>query len=101
VRSLVEFCPTKKIHKITSVRLSFPAGLPDGLFSNQKSKFGKILEGFAMEDVGIFYGHFVNFPAIWYIIWPSGIIFTVLVCCTKKNLATLVIIDQWQSPAYL
>jgi hypothetical protein len=29
-------------------------GLPDGLFSNQKCKFGKILEGLAMEDVGIF-----------------------------------------------
>jgi hypothetical protein len=29
--------------------------LPDGLFSNKKSKFGKILEGLAMEDVGIFY----------------------------------------------
>jgi hypothetical protein len=28
--------------------------LPDGIFSNQKSKFGQILEGLAMEDVGIF-----------------------------------------------
>jgi hypothetical protein len=26
-------------------------GLPDGIFSNQKSHFGKILEGLAMEDV--------------------------------------------------
>jgi hypothetical protein len=33
--------------------------LPDGLFSNQKFKFGEILEGLAMEDVGIFYGHLV------------------------------------------
>jgi hypothetical protein len=32
-------------------------GLPDDLFSNQKSQFGKIFEGLAMEDVGIFYGH--------------------------------------------
>jgi hypothetical protein len=32
----------------------FGPGLPDGLFSNQKSKFGKILEGLAMEEVGIF-----------------------------------------------
>jgi hypothetical protein len=30
-------------------------GLPDGLFSNQRSKFGLILEVLAMEDVGIFY----------------------------------------------
>jgi hypothetical protein len=29
--------------------------LPDVLFSNQKFNFGKILEGLAMEDVGIFY----------------------------------------------
>jgi hypothetical protein len=33
--------------------------------------------------------------AIWYILWPFGILqgylvhFPVLVCCTKKNLATL------------
>jgi hypothetical protein len=69
---LVEFCPTKKIHKITSVRLSFPAGLPDGLFSNQKSKFGKILEGFAMEDVGIFYGHLAHFTVFCYILLTFG-----------------------------
>jgi hypothetical protein len=31
-------------------------GLPDGLFSYQKSKYGQFLEGLAMEDVGIFYG---------------------------------------------
>jgi hypothetical protein len=31
-------------------------GLPDGLFSNQKSKFGKILEGLAMKV-----GHLVHF----------------------------------------
>jgi hypothetical protein len=37
----------------------FEAGLPDGIFSNQKSQFGKILEGLAMEDVVIFHGHFV------------------------------------------
>jgi hypothetical protein len=29
--------------------------LPDGLFSNQKSKFGLILKGLAIQDVGIFY----------------------------------------------
>jgi hypothetical protein len=28
-----------------------------------------ILEGLAIEDVGIFYGLFVNFPAMWYILW--------------------------------
>jgi hypothetical protein len=28
-------------------------GLPDGKFSNQKSKFGYILEGLVIENVGI------------------------------------------------
>jgi hypothetical protein len=45
------------------------AGLPDGIISNQKSQFGSISEGLAMEDVcmytfwpfGLFYGHFVYF----------------------------------------
>jgi hypothetical protein len=32
------------------------SGLPDGLFSNSKSQFGKTLEGLAMKDV-------------WYILW--------------------------------
>jgi uncharacterized membrane protein YuzA (DUF378 family) len=44
--------------------------LPDGLFSNQKSQFGKILEGLRMENAVKFYGHFEYFTVIWYIIWP-------------------------------
>jgi hypothetical protein len=46
--------------------------LPDGIFSNQKSIFGYILEGREMEDVDIFmailsiYGKMVYFMAIWY-----------------------------------
>jgi hypothetical protein len=48
-------------------------GLPDGLFSNQKSQFRSILEDPAMEDVGmyiiwpfgLFCGHLVYFAAIW------------------------------------
>jgi hypothetical protein len=55
------------------------SGLPDGFFSNQKSQFVLILEGLAMEDVGIFYVHSVNFPAIWHILWPLGIFYPVLV----------------------
>jgi hypothetical protein len=44
---------------------------------------------------GIFCGHLVYCIAIWYILWPFGrfyghlVYFTVLVCCAKKNLATL------------
>jgi hypothetical protein len=47
--------------------------LPDGLFSNQKSQFGKILEGLGMENAGVLYGHllylrsFGIFTIIWYI----------------------------------
>jgi hypothetical protein len=37
-----------------------PAGLLDGIFSNHKSKFGEILEGLALRDVGIFY-------SVWYV----------------------------------
>jgi hypothetical protein len=36
---------------------SSEAGVPDGLFSNQKYQFGSILEGLAMENLGIFYYH--------------------------------------------
>jgi hypothetical protein len=55
------------------------AGLPDALFSDQKSQFGYILEGLAMEDVCILsdiwsmYGHLIYFMDIWYrysvVIW--------------------------------
>jgi hypothetical protein len=39
------------------------AGLPDGLFSNQKSQFGNTFQGIRLENVEIFYGrleHFMN-----------------------------------------
>jgi hypothetical protein len=48
-------------------------GLPDGIFSNQKSKFELVLEGLAIEDVCIFQVPLVYFTAIWYIIRPFGI----------------------------
>jgi hypothetical protein len=51
-----------------------PAGLPDGWFSKQKSNFGLILEGLAMEDDGIFYGHLVHFTVLCYILWTFGIV---------------------------
>jgi hypothetical protein len=38
---------------------------------------------------GIFYRHLVYFIAIWYILWLFCIFSPVLVCCSKKNLATL------------
>jgi hypothetical protein len=55
-------------------RLLPDPGLPDGLFSNQKSKFGGILAGLAMEDVGIFYGHLVHFMDFCFILWSYVIL---------------------------
>jgi hypothetical protein len=46
--------------------------LPGGLFSNQKSQFGQILDGLVMEDVVIFYGHLVHFTVFYYISWTFG-----------------------------
>jgi hypothetical protein len=57
---------------VSKIRGSHPR-LPDGLFSNQKSEFGKILEGLAMENLGMFYDHLVCFMAIGNILWPLGI----------------------------
>jgi hypothetical protein len=45
------------------------AGLPDGIFSNQKYQFGKM--GLEMENVGITCG---NLVIIWYIFTRFGII---------------------------
>jgi hypothetical protein len=49
--------------------------LPNGIFSNKKYQFGLILEGLAIEDVGIFNDQFVDFMFIWYILWSLGIFF--------------------------
>jgi hypothetical protein len=42
-----------------------PSGFPDGLFSNQKSQFGKILEGLRLENIYIYYGHLEYFMDVW------------------------------------
>jgi hypothetical protein len=50
-----------------------------------------VLWPFGIYIVDIWYiycGHLVDFVAIWYILWLFGIFVLVLVCCTKKNLAT-------------
>jgi hypothetical protein len=56
-------------------------GLPDGLVSNQKSQFGYILEGLAMDDTGIFYSNSVYFMALWYILWT--LVYFVVILCTN------------------
>jgi hypothetical protein len=52
----------------------FPAGLPDGLFLNQKNQFGHFFEGLGMENVYIFYYHLDYFTAIWYNLWQCDIV---------------------------
>jgi hypothetical protein len=71
------------------------AGLPDSLFSNQKSQCGKKYRGLRLENgyifglFGLFYGYLGFFMTIRYILCSFGTFFPVLVSCTKKNLATL------------
>jgi hypothetical protein len=46
--------------------------LPDGIFSNQKYQFGKLFEGFEMENVSIFFAYLEYITAIWYMLLPFG-----------------------------
>jgi hypothetical protein len=68
------------------------------VFSNQKSQFWYILEGFGIENVDIFYGHFgifdchlvlvtyghlVYLMAVWYSFWSFGRLFPFWNVATK------------------
>jgi hypothetical protein len=55
----------RKINEIERTRVRSPPQAT--FFSNQRSQFRSILEGFSMEDVDIFYEHLVNFTVIWFI----------------------------------
>jgi hypothetical protein len=46
--------------------MDFKAGLPDGIFSDQKSQFGLTFDGLEHEKVGIFYGYLEYISAIWH-----------------------------------
>jgi hypothetical protein len=55
--------------------------------------------GYILWLLGIFYGHWVHIMAIGYILWPLGIFYGYLVHffpfrCSKKNLATLVVLME-------
>jgi hypothetical protein len=51
---------------------------------------------YILQPFGIFYSRLVYFTAVWYIFWLFGIFFPVLVCCSKKNLATLAkLVNCW------
>jgi hypothetical protein len=43
--------------------------------SKPKIQIWVILEGLAMEEVDISYGHLVYFNVIWYFLWPFGIFY--------------------------
>jgi hypothetical protein len=42
-------------------------------FKTKKSKFGLIIEGLRIENVGIFYDNLQYFTAVCNILWPFGI----------------------------
>jgi hypothetical protein len=48
-------------------------GMPDGLYSKQKSQFAS--EGIILENVDIFYGHLEYFTEIWDILRKCGIFY--------------------------
>jgi hypothetical protein len=81
------------------------SGLPDGLFSKQKSQFGYILECLGLENMDIiyicpsliFYGLFGYSMTMYTFCIHLVHFFCFLVSCTKKNLATL----GFQHPYYL
>jgi hypothetical protein len=60
---------------------------PFGLFYNNLAYFRVIW--YILWPFGLFYNNLAYFRVIWYILWSLGHIFHVLVCCIKKNLATL------------
>jgi hypothetical protein len=44
------------------------------MFQTKNPNLGKIFEGPVMDVVGKFFGSFVYFRAIWYILWPFGMV---------------------------
>jgi hypothetical protein len=73
--------------------------LPDGFFSDQKSQFGHILEDLRMENVVVYSGNLEYFTTLGYILWAFGnfvvgIFSPTLVYCTKKNLATQILMES-------
>jgi hypothetical protein len=60
-------------HKLPAESIRRRTGLPDGMFSYQKSKFGYILESLGMKKVGMYS------MAIWNILRPFGILYSHLI----------------------
>jgi hypothetical protein len=51
----------KKVDKKVKLGLSGLSGLPDAVYSYQKSRFGSNFEGLGRQNVGIFSDHLVHF----------------------------------------
>jgi hypothetical protein len=76
----------------TDRQASEAAGLPDALFFHTKNPNSAVFwNGLGTENVGIFYDRVEYFTAMWYILWPFGIvcahwyIFPVLVCLDQDK----------------
>jgi hypothetical protein len=80
---------------VISAKNEFTAGMPDGLFPNQKSQFRCILEVLAMEDVSTCYYLVAYFTTIWYILWPLGIFYGPLVHFSSIDLL-YILRNIWQ-----
>jgi hypothetical protein len=87
-------CNATAAQKMFCPNVCLKAVLPDGIFQTKNpdlGKFWKVLEW----KVLVFYGYLAYFTAKWYMLWPCGkicgylVFYSVLVCCTEKNLATL------------
>jgi hypothetical protein len=57
-------------------------------FQTKNQNLGNF-NGLAIEDISLFCSYFVYFMAIWFSLCLFGVNIPILVCCTKKNLATL------------
>jgi hypothetical protein len=79
--------------------------LSDGLFSNQKNILGIFWRALhRLKNVDIFYDHLVYFTGFLNVVWSFvtfcvhfGTFFPVLVSCTMKNLATLILATGWST----
>jgi hypothetical protein len=99
------------LHTYLPSKLSmYAAGLPDGLFSHQKSQFWLNLEGIGIENVAIFYDLLEYCTTIWYNIQPFGIVcghlvyFSILVCLDQEkssNPGMLLLCYSLRLPTYI
>jgi hypothetical protein len=73
-------------HVVTFIwRAMFDTGLPDGIFSYQKSYLGIIWEDLGIVNAGNFIYNLEYFTPVWYI-FSHVAYFPVLVCCTMKKI---------------